>query len=76
MTAMSTASAPCASATMMPSSPMRLASGQAPVADAASRPITSGLVRSGYSARVAGSRVESIPNAISGRTTQPNANSV
>ena len=60
----------------MPSSPIRLASGQAPVAEAASRPMISGLVRSGYSASVAGSKVLSRPKAMSGRTSQPNANVV
>ena len=75
-TAMSRPSAPLASPAVTPSRPIRLASGQAPVAEAASRPTASGRVRSGYRASVAGSSVPSSPNVISGRISQPNAKMV
>ena len=45
--ATSTPNAPLASPTVTPSRPTRLASGQAPVAEAASSPTASGRVRSG-----------------------------
>ena len=75
-TATSRPSGPRASPTVTPSRPITLASGQAPVAEAASRPTASGRVRSGYSASVAGSSVPSRPNTSSGRISQPNANTV
>ena len=54
-------SPPRASPTVTPSRPITLASGQAPVAEAASSPTASGRVRTGYRASVAGSRVPSRP---------------
>jgi len=75
-TATNRPSGPLASPTITPSRPIRLAAGQAPVAEAASSPTESGRVRSGYSASVAGSRVLSRPNAKIGRISQPSANAV
>ncbi len=75
-TATSRPSGPRARPTITPSRPSRLATGQAPAADAASNPTASGRVRSGYSCSVAGSRVPSRPNAKIGRTSQPSANAV
>ncbi len=75
-TATSRPSAPRARPTVTPSRPSTLASGQAPVADAASSPTASGRMRSGYSASEAGSRVPSRPKAKIGRISQPNANTV
>jgi hypothetical protein len=46
-TAMTTPDTPRASPTVTPSRPITLASGQAPAAEAASRPVTSGRMRSG-----------------------------
>ncbi len=75
-TATSRPSGPLASPTSTPSSPIRLATGHAPAADAASSPAASGRVRTGYSCSVAGSRVPSRPNAKIGRVSQPNAKTV
>ena len=75
-TATSRPSGPRASPTVTPSRAIRLATGQAPAAEAASSPTASGRVRSGYSASVAGSRVPSRPNAKIGRISQPSANTV
>ena len=75
-TAISTPTPPWASPTVTPSRPITLASGQMPVAEAASSPTASGRRRSGNRASVAGSRVPSRPKAISGTISQPNANTV
>ena len=74
--AMSTPTARGPARSVTPSRPITLASGQAPVAEAASSPVASGRVRSGYRASVAGSRVASRPKASIGRISQPNAKTV
>ena len=65
---------PRARPTVTPSSPITLASGHAPAAEAASSPTASERVRSGYSASVAGSSVPSRPKDMIGRISQPKAN--
>ena len=75
-TATITPNPPLARPTVTPSRPTTLASGQAPVAEAASRPTASGRVRSGYRASVAGSSVLSRPKTKIGTISQPNANTV
>ena len=76
ISAMSTPDRPRANPITTPSRPITLAAGQAPVAEAASSPMASGRVRSGYRAIVAGSRVLSRPKASNGRISQPKAKTV